>query len=84
MLVAYRLAGLSALEAYYAGVRARAQCGGRGLSPNSRHWRRRFLVGDEAPLARIFPFEGRRAITLPPTLDLAVLARHGGLRRLPD
>ena len=27
MLVAYRLAGLSALEAYYAGVRARAQCG---------------------------------------------------------
>ena len=27
MLVACRLAGLSALEAYYAGVRARAQCG---------------------------------------------------------
>jgi hypothetical protein len=26
MLVACRLAGLSALEAYYAGVRARAQC----------------------------------------------------------
>ena len=29
MLVAYRLAGLSALETHCAGVRARAQCGPR-------------------------------------------------------
>ena len=32
MLVAYRLAGLSALEAYYAGVGARAQYGADALS----------------------------------------------------
>ena len=41
MLVACRLAGLSALEAHYAGVRARAQCGAdagkarRGASAHS-------------------------------------------------
>jgi hypothetical protein len=29
MLVACRLAGLSALEAYYAAVRGRAQCGAK-------------------------------------------------------
>jgi len=32
MLVACRLAGLSALETYYAGVRERAQCGRRRVT----------------------------------------------------
>jgi hypothetical protein len=36
MLVACRLAGLSALETYYAGVRARAQC---GADPSKGHAR---------------------------------------------
>ena len=39
MLVACRLAGLSTLEAYYAGVRARAQCGAeasKGLRGGAR------------------------------------------------
>ncbi len=35
MLVACRLAGLSALETYYAGVRARGQFGRRGPFANS-------------------------------------------------
>ena len=33
MLAAYRLAGLSALEAYYAGVRAHAKCAGAPIGP---------------------------------------------------
>ena len=47
MLVACRLAGLSALEVYYAGVRARAQCG-VACWPQLATWRP-VLVGDEAP-----------------------------------
>jgi hypothetical protein len=60
MLVACRLAGLSALEAYYAEVRARAQCGGGPL-------------GARPDRGRISPFEARG---LHPTGDpgLAVLA----------
>jgi hypothetical protein len=47
MLVAYRLAGLSALEAYYAGVSARAQgCGvAYGQTPTAGHRRPLRAVG---------------------------------------
>jgi hypothetical protein len=36
MLVACRLAGLSALETHYAGVNGRAQCGDDTISPSRR------------------------------------------------
>ena len=65
MLVACRLAGLSALETYYAGVKARAQC---GVGP----------LGDEAPQRPILPPRTPRAITLPADPDLAVLGPPPG------
>ena len=59
MLVACRLAGLSALEAYYAGVRARVQC--------------RRTVGGRGAVEAEFPLR-RRGPSTTGDPDLAVLA----------